>query len=280
MADDRANDGYRQAAELLRGAVRALKRGDAEAAESLAQQACAMAPGDNRAPFIHGLALLTLGRPEAAVAPLEAAAKDNPDPAVETNLGTALAQCGRDGEALACFRRAVSREPPFPQAFFRLGVLLHLQHHLVEAKAVLQRAVALAPDDGEPQLVLADVLSELGETAATKDAYTRALALRPGWPQARRGIARTLMDTGDFAGAVAILRRLTEEDGGDTRSLLDLAFCLQELGAFDEALATYRQACTTNPRAYKQVLHSLLGASRGTFWLRPSELAKRLPRPR
>jgi Flp pilus assembly protein TadD len=279
MATKQASERDQQTAELLRGAARALRGGEAETAEAFARQALALSPRERGALYLHGLALLTLGRAAEAIAPLEGAAEGNPDPAVETNLATALAQAGKEEEALAWLERAVSRTPPFAQAFFRLGALLHMRTRLADAKGVLQRAVELAPELADAWAALAEVLTELGETRAARDAYTQALAARPRWPQARRGIARTLMDEGEFKAAVALLRRLLEETPADAHSLLDLAFSLQELGQFEAALTAYRQAAEVNPGAYKQALHSMVGAARGTFWLRPSALAKKLPRP-
>jgi len=279
MARKRADEKGAETAELLRSAARSLKGGDAAAAESFARRALALSPSERGALYLHGLALLSLGQAAAAVEPLKGAAEGNPDPAVETNLATALAQSGKKKEALAWLERAASRIPPFAPAFFRLGVVLHLHHRLIDAKAALRRAVELAETDGDPWLALGEVLSELGEAREARAAYSRALSLRPGWRQARRGIARTLMDEGDFTAAVAILRRLIEENRTDVRSILDLAFSLQELGQFEEALNTYRQAYGVNPKAYKQAMHNLIGASRGTFWLRSSDAAKRMPRP-
>ena len=279
MARKRANERGAETAELLRSAARSLKGGDAEAAESFARRALALSPSERGALYLHGLALLSLGQAAAAVEPLEGAAKGNPDPAVETNLAAALEQSGKEKEALAWLERAASRSPPFAPAFFRLGRLLHLLNRLVEAKAALRRAVELVPGDAEASAALAEVLTELGEARAARDAYTRALAARPGWPQARRGIARTLMDEGDYTAAAAILGRLVEDSPADTTSLLDLAFSLQELGRLEDALATYAKAAAVDPGAYKQALHSLISAARGTFWLRPSAAAKKLPRP-
>ncbi len=280
MMTERPSVGTGQAAELRRRAVRALKAGDAAAAEALARQSLGAAADDRGTLYLLGLALLALGRSADAVEPLQGAAEGNPDPAVETNLATALAQSGKEKEALEWLERATSREPPFAPAFTRIGRLLHIRGSIVAARTALARAVELAPDDSEAWFNLADTLTDLGETRPARDAYTRALALRPGWSQARVGIVRTLMDEGNYEAPIGILRRLIASEPEDAAALLDLAFCLQETGRLEEALESYRRAAAADPRAYKQSLHSLIGAARGTFWLRPSAAVKKLPPPR
>lgn len=280
MARKQRTLGEEQAAELCRSAVRALKAGDAEAAEGFAREALAGSPGDRSASYLLGLALLALGRSAEAVEPLQAAAEGNADPAVGTNLATALAQSGREKEALAALVRATQQAPPFPPAFLRLGRLLHIRGRIVEAKAALKRAVELAPGDADGWMGFADTLTDLGEPPAARAAYTRALGLRPGWAQAQQGVIRTLVDEGKFEAAIPMLRELAARAPDDAIILLDLAYCLQETGQLKAALAAYARAAAADPHAYKQALHSLIGAARGTFWLRPSASAKNLPPPR
>ncbi|MFI4986819.1 MAG: tetratricopeptide repeat protein [Alphaproteobacteria bacterium] len=277
METKRPNAGAERAADLRQRAARALRAGDAGSAEALARQSLAANPQDRGALYLLGLALLGLGRSADAVEPLQAAAQGNPDPAVETNLATALAQSGREKEALEWLARAASREPPFAPAFVRLGRLLHIRGRIVEAKAALQRAVELAPEDGDALLAYADALTDLGESRAARIVYTQALGVRPGWTQAQQGIVRTLMDEANFEAPIAMLRRLAAREPKEVSILLDLAYCLQEAGRLEEALAIYGRAAETDPRAYKKALHSLIGAARGTFWLRPSVAAKKLP---
>ena len=280
MATKPRTQAQEQAQELCRIAARALRASDAEEAESSARQALSLAPGERGASYLLGLALLALGRAADAVEPLECAAEDNADPAVATNLATALAQSGKEKEALAALRRASEAQPPFAPAFLRLGRLLHIRGHILEAKAALKRAVELAPDDADAWLGFADTLTDLGESRDARTAYERALALRPDWILARQGIVRALMDEGEFAPAIAMLEVLAARAPEDASILLDLGYSLQESGRLKEALAVYGRAAAVEPRAYKQALHSLIGAARGTFWLRPSASAKSLPPPR
>ena len=278
MAGPKPSESGAQAAGLLRRAAQALKAGQPEAAEALTRQALALAPGERGALYLNGLALLSLGRPEAALAPLERAAEGTADPAVETNLAMALAQTGKEKEAVQWLERAVARMPAFAPAFLHLGRLVHQKNRVVEAKALLARAVELAPGDADALVALAETFMDLGEAHAARALFERALAARPGWPQARQGSARAIMDEGNYEAALAHLRRLAAEEPQDASVLLDLASCLQELGRLEEALAAYRRAAAADPRAYRQALTCLIGAARGTFWLRPSVAAEKLPR--
>lgn len=259
---------------LLAEAAAALSGGRAAGAERLARVASAKAPGNRTALYLHGLALLAEGRAAEALLPLEAAAAGNPDPAVETNLAIALGQSGRVDEAITRLGRVTGREPPFAPAFQTLGMLLQMHERAREAEPVLRRAVALAPNDAQSWLGLGGVLLERAAPREARVAFARALAEAPGLPDALLGLGRALMDEGDFATAAERLAEVVARTAERADVHLELAYCLQELGRWDDAVTHYRNAVALAPGLYESALTGVSTAARGRFWLKPSAAAK------
>ena len=117
-----AGGGADRSAPLQRAAF-ALNAKRPEDAQRIAEEILKRDPRHAGALHILGFALLLQGRAEAAVAPLEAAARGRHDPEIETRLALALSQIGRRNDALSQLKRAAKRQPPYPPAFHGLGTL-------------------------------------------------------------------------------------------------------------------------------------------------------------
>src|SRR3954470_18653426 len=92
-----------QSEMALQQAAFAVQSGRPAEAERIANEVLAHNAGDVRAMHMLGYALLVQKRGKDAVAPLERAARQTRDPAIETQLGMALRQAGRSEDALAQF---------------------------------------------------------------------------------------------------------------------------------------------------------------------------------
>src|SRR6202035_4056412 len=101
-------------------------------------------PRHERALYVLGCALVMQDRAEEAGAPLETAAHRH-DPEIDTMLGIALRQTGRDDEALRRLKLATKRRSPYASAFKELGSLLAVMERHDEAIEVLSRGLELAP---------------------------------------------------------------------------------------------------------------------------------------
>ncbi len=108
----------------LQAAAFALQNGRFADVERIARELLQKNPGDAQAAQLYGYALTAQQRGSEAIVPLERAAQQNKDPAVDTQLGLALRQAGRKEEALERFARAVKRPQPFPPAFLEYGSVL------------------------------------------------------------------------------------------------------------------------------------------------------------
>ena len=175
-----------------------------------------------RTPSQHvlGRALLAQGRPQEAIAPLEAAARHG-DPVAETNLGIALDQSGRPADALVWLERAVTRQPPFEHAFYELGVLLVSMRRPKDAEAVLKRGLAINPNSVEVSILLGDIFLKRPDRDSAKLAFARALANEPSHPGALFGMGTVMMLEGEYARAAQRLQQAVAQDPAKFQTRLD-----------------------------------------------------------
>jgi tetratricopeptide (TPR) repeat protein len=260
--------------EAVRRAMAAIQSGRPDQAEGVAR---ALLTGHSRHPaalHVLGLALLAQRRPREAIAPLEEAARDRTDPAIETHLAIALRQVGRSADAESWLERATSRRPAFGPAFRELGLLLYSLRRLAEAESVLRRGQEIAPALPEWSVVLGGIFLERGDRAQAKVAFAQALANAPGHPSALFGLGSALMDEGEFAPAAERFRQALARDPSYTQARLNLGLCLLELARWDEAVACLRAAVKAAPSCYGKALRTLVTSGHSRFWLRPSAAAR------
>src|SRR5205807_1197693 len=155
----------------------------------------------------HDLAswLLRLPPPrfDEAVRFYSAALALRPDnPAVQSNLGTALRGAGKLDDAVAAFRRAVHLKPDFAEAHTNLGsALMHLGK-ADEAVAACRRAIALKPNFA---------------AAHTIAAFRRCIELNPTAAGAHINLGGALRRQGQSAESLAAYRRGHQLGAGNPR---------------------------------------------------------------
>jgi superkiller protein 3 len=262
--------------DALRRGMMALSQGRAAEAERLAREVAARLPGHPGVCRLLGVSLLAQGRPADAVTPFEQALARTYDTAIETMLGAALRQSGRFTDAVKTLDHASTQQPPFPPALLELGLALTALRRYDEAEAALRRGRALVPQSPDVAVALGDVLMSKSDRVGALDAYQAALRAAPGHPGATHGYGTALLDGGDFAKALGVYQPLIASGRAPMQSHLNAAYCLLELGRFDEGIARLRAIVAHDPRQYGSALKMLATSSRGRIALRPSEMEKLL----
>jgi len=260
--------------EPLQRAALALNAKRPQEAQRIAEQILQADPRHPRALHILGFALLLQGRAEAAIGPLEAAARGHHDPEIETQLAMALAQIGRRADALSRLKRAIKRQPPYAPAFHGLGSLLVAMERYDEAIEALRRGVEVAPMMPEMSIQLGDVLLKRRNYADAKVAFSRALAILPGSPEALFGIGKAHYATDDSAAAADYFRRCLMSRPDDDALWLHLGHCLLRLGERAAGYECFRTASRGDPKRYGRALNSLAASGHGRAWLKPSAAAR------
>ncbi len=127
-----------------------------------------------------GYLLIEAGRPEEAVAEVEAAlAKWPPNLVLLSVQGTALKAAGRLDQAIAVFRKAAEIAPASGVAEHNLASALGDADWLAESEAAAARALAKGLDAAETWLVRGRALQGLGRFDEAESAYRKVLARNP-----------------------------------------------------------------------------------------------------
>ncbi len=260
--------------EALQRAMFALNGQRPNDAERIAGEVLKKDPRHAGALYILGCALLAQERGKDAVVPLEAAARGRHDPQIDTQLGIALREAGRQEDALARLKRTAKRHPTFVPALHELGRLLVAMGNYDEAIETLNRAVELAPLTPQLSVQLGYALLSRRRFAEAKVAFARALEISPNSADALFGIAKAHRDGGENQAAAQHFRHYLTVAPDDQGGWLHLAHCLLELGQIDAAHDCFRTAARGDQRRYGAALSSIVAAGRGRFWLKRSAAAR------
>jgi len=258
--------------DVLRQAMFALNNGRPAEAERIASDVLKRSPRHARALHVLGCALLTQGRHEEAIAPLEDAARGRHDPDIDTHLAVALRQAGRSGEALVLLKRATKRQP-HAAAFHELGFVLHEMGRTDEAIEALKRGLAIAPMMLDLSIQLGHVYLSRNDRPNAKMSFAHALAINPEHPDALYGISIALLDDSDFQAAAGHLRRYVMARPGDSRGWIMLGSALVEMGQTEAGYDCIRKATHNGTQLYGAALNVMVKAGRGRFFLKPSAAA-------
>jgi tetratricopeptide (TPR) repeat protein len=164
------------------------------------------------------------------------------------NYATSLIADGRFAEAATHLRAAVDADPAFAEAHANLGVALSAQSQFDEGIVHLKRAIAIRPDYGAAYRNLGEAYATRGQLADALAQYLRAAELQPDAVDILNRAAWILATATDDRlrdGRKALelaerAARLTKR--GDVISLDSLAAALAEIGSFETAAATAREA--------------------------------------
>lgn len=108
------------------------------------------------------------------------------------NLGLALTELGRPGDALPHLRRAVELRVDDADAWFNLGNAQTAVGELASAGAAFERCLDLDPDRFKAWNNLGIVRVLGGDSEAAEAAWRRSLTIRPDFADARRNLAKLL----------------------------------------------------------------------------------------
>ncbi len=120
--------------------------------------------------------------------------------------GIALAEAGRDEEALARLGEGIRHSPRCAAAFASLAHVLGRLGRPGEAEAAARQAVALAPDDPAIHSSLGHVMARLDRKQEAASAFAESLALDPDAPHTQMSLSHALAALGRHDEAIAPAR--------------------------------------------------------------------------
>ena len=228
-------------------ALEAVRRGDLDRAEALAEKAIAAEPSANWQHLL-GLIHCRRGNPAAGAEWLQRACEAEPgNIGFQVVAARALVDSGRPQEALAM------PEPPPPTSAPSLA-LWQARAEAADAagnSTMSERAwrtvAAAIPQDWRAWSNLGNALAMQGRWPEATDALRQASLRNPSERQLRRNLAAALLSADRPADALAVLDEWERIDGADAETAIVRGRCLAALQRFEEAERAYRQAMEHAP---------------------------------
>lgn len=154
-------------------------------------------------------------------------------------LGTCFETTQDYTQALEAYKKAVSLEPKFAIGYFKLGVLYKNNNDLLNASINLEKAKELDPENNQCIMELANVFNCMDENEKALPLYLQILEADHHNSAALYNCGFTLKKKGHIAEAIAIYKKVIEQDPLYARAHFALAHALLAQGNFKEGLKEY-----------------------------------------
>jgi tetratricopeptide (TPR) repeat protein len=210
-------------------------------------------PGNARAHYNVGIFLMSLGRPQEAIAEYETAIRINPDYAeAHNNLGAALVQMpDRLPEAISHYETAIRIEPGNVEAHDNLGkALATIPGQLPEAIVQYETALRIDPDHAETHYNLGMALATIpGRLDEAISEYKAALQIKPDYAEAHNNLGIILATIpGRLPEAISEYEAALQIRPDLAQANNNLGIILAAIpGRLPEAITHYEAALKINP---------------------------------
>ena len=174
-----------------------------------------------------------------------------------SNLGNALFQDGKVGEAIVRYQEALQIEPGYAVARNNLGNALLHEGRLDEAIIQFQKALEIKPDFAVASYNLGNALFQEGKVDEAIVHYRRALEIRPGYAEAHYNLGNACRKNGNVEEAIVHYQKAIEITPGYAEAHINLGNALFQEGKVDQAIAHFQEALEITP-GFAEV-HCILG---------------------
>ena len=203
-------------------------------------------PGSPESLFLQSRLAYQAGRYEAAAGLISRAIRAEPgNPDFHNALGAIHQALKKQGEAVACYQKALALAPDFAEAHYNMGDALKEQGRLEEAEAFQQKARVLYR--ASECYNLGNDLKAQGIFSESIENYRKALAIRPDYAEAHNNLGAALNDQGkpNEAAACYLNALAIKPDYAEAHNNLGVA--LNTLDRHGEAAACYQRALALVP---------------------------------
>jgi tetratricopeptide (TPR) repeat protein len=163
------------------------------------------------------------------------------------NLGYARELLGKQSEAVASYRLAISLDPHNLAALQRFTSAIGAQADLSEAIALYEALLEHAPDSAEAHYDLGRLHHRRDDLANAIASYQKAIALQPGTFEFQFNLGAALFQAGRFADAAASYREAILIQPEDAEAHYSLGVVLQKMGEVTPAAQAYTNAIKIKP---------------------------------
>ena len=205
----------KRAGDINEEGLKALEKGDLDAAAKDFEAALQLIPGFADARFNLGLVMQREGKHAEALALFDRVMKDVPDwPGAFVNAGLSHAALGQNDVALDLMRKAVQLDPGDANSWLNLGLLYANMNRRDEGIKLLQQAVVRIPKDLPLRLALARELINARRGNEAQTLLNTTLDEFPNTPEPLLLLARIQYDSRDLGAA---RRRLDEAEAAGAK---------------------------------------------------------------
>jgi tetratricopeptide (TPR) repeat protein len=233
---------------MLQQAIQAFQSGDFDGADLSLRRILQV---DSRnLPALHILGLIKASQSkylEAADYLARAARIDQNDASIQFNLAKALADSGRDKEALAHHKKAVALAPNNPEAWLSYGKTASNLGRYEDALVLYGNALSLKSDYAEAALNKGATLKELKRCEEAIALAEQALTINPNLIEAWSNKGAVLQELKRYDEAMAHYDKAINLNPDYHEGWFNKGAVLQELKRYDEAMAHYDKAINLNP---------------------------------
>jgi tetratricopeptide (TPR) repeat protein len=173
------------------------------------------------------------------------------------NLGYALAEQGRDDEAIAQYRAALEIQPAYPAALNNLGVSLAKQGKIEDAITAYRTAVGINPDYFTSLNNLGELLLRQGKVDEAAVDFMAALRAKPDYALATHNLGMALALQGRADEAADYFRTALRLQPRYADAHYNLGAALAAQGKTDEAARQFAETLAIDSRYAKA--HAALG---------------------
>lgn len=228
--------------QSLNSAEQLLSAGRGEEAETAYGEILTREPGNPIAVFQLAVIANARGDHRGAADRFDQAARLMPaTAATHHNLGVALRQLNRHSQAIDPLRRALVLQPAGVGACSSLAQSLEKTGEHDAAVALARRQTLLDPSSSKAFANLGYVTWRAGDLELAGDALRRALELDPSETAARVNLANVQKASGDEAGALALYRKIADEQPTNPGVWYNLGVALIDADLLEEAAEAYRR---------------------------------------
>jgi len=190
-----------------------------------------------------GYALCDQGKTGEAISHFSEALRLNPQyPEAYNNMGTAFVQEGKIGRAIDCFEKALAMKPSYFEARYNLANMLAEQKKYGQAVRHFEEILKVAPRFAEAHYYAGLALMNLGRWDESLAHFSEASRLDPSNGRAEEQIASIRARKNRIADDMNLYQTMLKVEPKNVNAHFQLGKLLEEQGKAREAIDRYRQA--------------------------------------
>jgi Flp pilus assembly protein TadD len=227
-----------------------LQAGQLGQAAASCEQILLRSPEHPRALLLMGLVHQRRGRPQAALALVTRAQRQDPDNRdLFYAAGSLLLQLDRPNEAIEAFSGSLRLDPDHASTHGALGNARERLGQFERAVEHHRRAVVLAPRSAAVYADLASTFAAWGRLDSAISSLRQAVKLEPKNAEIHYNLGTTLRQAQRPAEAAQSLRQAVGLDPQHARAMMNLGVVLKSLGQLGAARRLLRRAADLRPRS-------------------------------